>query len=95
MSFINIDKREPLKYPAKFNDAKIPANVISKWFVSILGISEVKANLATPSPIMIANIPAIMMLKLSFLSNNLFMSKPILINFKYHITNSYLVSNNQ
>ena len=30
ISFINIEKSEPLKYPAKFSEAKIPTNLILK-----------------------------------------------------------------
>jgi len=68
ISFKNIVNIAPSKYPKKLIDAYIPALVRVKKSSSIEGSSEVKANLATPTPIVIDNIPASKILKFLFLS---------------------------
>jgi hypothetical protein len=65
-------KIAPHKYPAKFKDAKNPALVRVKKSLSIEGSNEVKANLATPTPIVMDNIPASNILKFLFLSKILY-----------------------
>jgi hypothetical protein len=72
ISFKNIVKIAPHKYPAKLKDAKRPAFVRVKKSSSIEGSNEVKANLATPTPIVIDNIPASNILKFLFLSKILY-----------------------
>jgi len=68
ISFKNIVNIAPTKYPKKLMDAYIPAFVRVKKSSSIEGSNEVKANLATPTPIVIDNIPAKSILKFLFLS---------------------------
>ena len=72
ISFKNIVKIAPHKYPAKFKDANSPAFVRVRKSSNIEGRSEVKANLATPTPIVIDNIPASSILKFLFLSKILY-----------------------
>ena len=64
-----IENIAPLRYPAKLIEARIPASVTLRYSWSIGGSRDVKANLATPIPTMIENIPAIKIAVLEFLFN--------------------------
>jgi len=71
ISFINIAKIAPARYPVKFTDAYNPACWIVKKSSNIEGKSDVNAKRATPTPIVIDNIPAKSIVKLLFLFSSI------------------------